>query len=217
MGGKETLKELLKRIFQSDETPKGKKISKKTGYLITIGLIGLLLLIVGNMFTGADDKSDFEQPSMSLEEPKSSTASANKDSPTLSDVKELESSYEKDLTEMLENINNVSNVEVMVNLDSSNVKVYEKNLITSQQTTDETDTQGGMRKLEDQSEETDTVLIRQGDKETPILVQTKKPNVRGVFVVANGVEDVEVKKWVIEAVSRVLDVPTHQVSVMPKN
>src|SRR5699024_10542431 len=122
----------------------------------------------------------------------------------------------KDLTAMLENIDKVANVEVMVNLDSTKVKVYEKNLITSQQTTDETDTQGGMRKLEDQSEETETVLIRQGDKETPILVQTKKPNVRGVFVVADGVEDIEIKKWVIEAVSRVLDVPTHRVSVMPK-
>lgn len=221
MGGERTLKELFKKLFQSSESQKGKKISKKTGYLIMIGFIGLLFLIIGNLFTGSKDDADVNKPSMSIEE--SSTASPtaakedeNNDS-TLSDVNVLENSYEKDLTKMLENIDKVSNVEVMVNLDSTKVKVYEKNLITSQQTTDETDTQGGMRKLEDQSEETDTVLVRQGDKETPILVQTKKPDVRGVIVVANGVEDVEIKKWVIEAVSRILDVPTHRVSVMPKN
>jgi len=215
------LKELLKKFFQSDDSNKEKKISKKTGYLITIGLIGLLLLLIGNFFTGSKEKTDIKQPSMSLDQQDTSTSlstSANdNDKSNISGIDELESGYEKDLTEMLENIDNVSNVEVMVNLDSTKVKVYEKNLIKSQQTTDETDTQGGMRKLEDHSEETDTVFVRQGDKETPILVQTRKPDVRGVFVVANGVKDVEIKKWVIEAVSRVLDVPTHRVSVMPKN
>src|SRR5690625_6556456 len=48
-----------------------------------------------------------------------------------------------------EKIQGVSEVEVMVNLDSTNVKVYEKNLITGQQTTDESDKNGGTRKVED--------------------------------------------------------------------
>lgn len=221
MGGKRTLKELFKKFLQSGES-KNKKISKKTGYLITIALIGLFLLIIGNLFMGSKNEADIEQPSMSIKESSSSssspTASKSEDDSdsSLSDVNDLEKNYEKDLRDMLENIDHVSNVEVMINLDSTKIKVYEDNLITSQQTTDETDTQGGMRKLEDQSEETETVLVRQGDKETPILVQTKKPDVRGVIIVAKGVGDVEVKKWVIEAVSRVLDVPTHKVSVMPK-
>lgn len=92
-----------------------------------------------------------------------------------SDVSELETSYEKDLQEMLEKIQGVSEVEVMVNLNSTNVKVYEKNLIAGQQTNDESDKNGGTRKVEDKTEEKTTVLIRQGDKEVPLLIQTKKP------------------------------------------
>jgi len=141
----------------------------------------------------------------------------SKDSPSELIVTELEESYEKDLQKMLNNIQGVPEVEVMVNLDSTNIKVYETNLIKGQQITNESDNNGGIRKVEDQTEETQVVLVRQGDQEVPLLVQTEKPKVRGVFVVAKGVDHSEVKMWVIEAVSRVLDVPTHKVSVMPTN
>src|SRR5699024_1032167 len=134
-----------------------------------------------------------------------------------SDVDELETSYEKDLQEMLEKIQGVSEVEVMVNLDSTNVKVYEKNLITGQQTTDEADKNGGTRKMEDSTEEKEHVLGTQTDKEVQSHIHTKKHEIRGVFVVAKGVEHATVKKWMVAATARVLDVPTHRVSVMPKN
>ena len=95
--------------------------------------------------------------------------------------------------------------------------MFEKNLITGKQITDEKDKNGGNREIEDHTEETEVVLVRQGDQEVPLQVQTKKPTVRGVFVVAKGVDHAEVKKWVVDSTSRILDVPTHRVSVMPKN
>src|SRR5690625_7889355 len=100
-----------------------------------------------------------------------------------------------------EKIQGVSEVEVMVNLDSTNVKVYEKNLIKGQQTTDESDKNGGTRKVEDHTEETKAVLVRQGDQEVPLLIQTKKQTVRGVFVVAKGDDNATVQMCVIEDVS----------------
>lgn len=48
------------------------------------------------------------------------------------------------------------------------------------------------------------------------MISKEKPAVAGVLVVAEGVENVQVKAWVVEAVSRVLDVAPHRVSVMPK-
>lgn len=211
------MREKLRNLFQlKDGGSKLKKPSKKTGYLIVIALTGLLLLILGNAFSSSPKETIVNNdlnsnPNEPAEETISDEAS------TTSDVDELESSYEKDLQEMLEKIQGISEVEVMVNLDSTNVKVYEKNLITGQQTTDESDKNGGTRKVEDSTEEKEVVLVRQGDKEVPLLIQTKKPEVRGVFVVAKGVDHATVKKWMVEATARVLDVPTHKVSVMPKN
>src|SRR5699024_11093288 len=174
------------------------------------------LLILGNAFStspkGTTVNNDLNN---NIDEPAKETIS--EETSTTTEVGELETSYEKDLQDMLEKIQRVSEVEVMVNLDSTNVKVYEKNLISGQQTTDESDKNGGTRKVEDNTEDKNVVLVRQGDKEVPLLIQTKKPEVRGVFVVAKGVDHATVKKWLVEATARVLDVPTHKVSVMPKN
>ena len=68
----------------------------------------------------------------------------------------------------LNKIQGVSEAEVMVNLESTSIKVYEKNLIKGQQTTEETDTNGGTRETEDGTEETQTVLVRQGEREVPL-------------------------------------------------
>lgn len=190
--------------------------SKKTAYVVIIGLVSLLVILVGNIFsTSSQENLGQEIPRMELESESEQVSS--QESTTTSDVGELEANYKKQLEDMLEKIDGVSEVEVMVNLDSTNIKVYEKNLIKGQQHTEENDQNGGTRQIEDNTEETQTVLVRQGDQEQPLLVQTKKPAVRGVLVVAKGVEQATVKQWVVEAVSRVLDVPTHRVSVKPKN
>ena len=211
------MREKLRNLFQlKDGESKFKKPSKKTGYLIVIALAGLLLLILGNAFSSSP-KETIVNNDLNSNTDKAAEETISDEASSTADVDELETSYEKDLQEMLEKIQGVSEVEVMVNLDSTNVKVYEKNLITGQQTTDEADKNGGKRKVEDNTEEKEVVLVRQGDKEVPLLVHTKKPEVRGVFVVAKGVDHATVKKWMVEATARVLDVPTHRVSVMPKN
>lgn len=206
MGRRSILKEKLLQLFQF------KNLSKKSKYLIVIALVALLLMVLGNAFTPSTNDPIIEN--VQNDQVKETIS---KESATELLVSELEGSYEKDLKEMLDNIQGVSEVEVMVNLDSTNVKVYEKNLIKGHQVTNESDTNGGTRKVEDQTEETQVVLVRQGDQEVPLLIETKKPDVRGVFVVAKGVDHATVKLWVVEAVAKVLDVPTHKVSVMPKD
>ena len=76
--------------------------------------------------------------------------------------------------------------------------------------------EGGKRKVEDQSREEQLVIIQEGEKEIPVVTETKKPAIRGVLVVAKGADNIQVKKWIIEAVTRSLDVPSHRVAVMPK-
>ncbi|MBP1969714.1 stage III sporulation protein AG [Virgibacillus natechei] len=204
------------KFFQSKDSDNNSKTpSKKTGYIIVLALVGLLLLILGNVFSSPEESNmdtDFEnQVEQDSQETSSEEVSAT------ADVDELEESFKKDLENMLNKIQGVSEAEVMVNLDSTNVKVYEKDLVISGQTTDEDDSNGGTRQVEDNTEETQVVLVRQGDQEVPLLTQTEKPDVRGVFVVAKGADNSNVKNWMVESISRVLDVPTHRVSVMPRN
>ncbi|MFB1098959.1 stage III sporulation protein AG [Terribacillus sp. JSM ZJ617] len=191
----------------------------KLGYLVIVGLLGALLLLVSGLFTGQkepDGQNTKQIQNESAAETEETFAKKETDASSASTT-DLEAAYEQDLVGLLEKIKGVSEVEVMVNLNSTHQKIYEKNLIIGQQTSEETDQNGGERVVEDENEEQQVVLVRQGDQEVPLLVETRKPEVRGVLVVAKGTEQATVQEWVVEAVSRVLDVPTHRISVMPKN
>lgn len=187
----------------------------KSNYLIILGCIGVILLIASQWFSAPKQPNVSEgNPLIQTEAKQLETAS----SPSTSDpLLELEQAYQTDLAAMLEEVEGISNVEVMVNLEATSEVIYEKNLIVGTQTTIETDQGGGTRNIDDLTEEQQIVVIRQGDQEVPLVVQSKKPTVRGVLVVANGVEQIQIKEWAIEAVSRVLDVPPHRVSIMPRS
>lgn len=211
MGGREILKEKIQAFLQSlfDQEQKSKKVI----YILVVACVALFLLIFGRSFSNKKDEDPLNEYDLNLE-PVEETAKNEVGADRFID--DLEKGYEEDLKNLLEKTQNLSGVEVMVNLDSTDIKVYERNLMKGQQITNEQDNNGGTRKVEDQTEETEIVFMRQGDQEVPLLSQTKKPKVRGVLVVANGLEDAKMRMWVVEAVSKVLDVPTHKVSVMPR-
>lgn len=195
-----------------------KQHNQKRRYVIIIALIGVLLILLSNMIQPNKQKSDDVVNDELVEEAEEvgSTKDQDSSSTLLSEVSDMEQHYEKSLQTMLNEITGVSEVEIMVNIDSTNVHVYEKDLIVGTQTTEETDKSGGERQVKDDTKETTLVYVRKGDQEVPVRVQTKKPDVRGVFIIAKGADNATIKKWIVESVSKVLDVPTYQVSVMPK-
>src|SRR5690625_804063 len=134
----------------------------KTKYLIIVALVGLLLILLGNIFTSSITEKEEENTNQpGLDEDEITEAMAKENDKDLA-VEELETNFEKDLKLMLEKVNGVTDVEVMVNLDSTNVKMYEKNLISGKQLTDENDKNGGERQIEDHTEETEVVIVKIG-------------------------------------------------------
>lgn len=186
----------------------------KSNYLIILACIGVIMLIISQLFSKSNQPEVEEYGLIQTEIQEIEAATKQKSNDPLI---ELEQAYQADLAAMLEKISGISNVEVMVNLDATGETIYEKNLIVGTQTTVESDQGGGTRNIDDLTEEQQVVIIRQGDQEVPLIVQNKKPTVRGVLVVANGVEEIQIKQWATEAVSRVLNVPPHRISIMPRS
>lgn len=183
---------------------------RKRRYIFIIGLIGLVLLLVNQPFSSKENEPTFivkEEQKKAASEPRSNFKE---------DVNEVEAKYEKDLIDMLSKMKGVSEVEVMINVDSTYVQVYEKDSTISKQVTDEQDKSGGLRNVTDESRETRLVTVREGEKEEPLLVQTKKPEIRGVFITAKGIEQASIKKNMIDAVAKVLGVSTYRISIMEK-
>ncbi|MCM3692487.1 stage III sporulation protein AG [Neobacillus niacini] len=205
----------LKNLVSKGET--SDKKSGKYQYMILVLCIGAAFMIVGNvLFSDKSAPLDSKAVTASQSETSEVEAFSLKKDSNNKTISGYEEEYEKQLKRALEEMLGVDDVMVMVNIDSTDKKVLEKNTVTKSQTTEEKDNEGGERKVQDTSTDQQLVIIREGEKEVPIVVEYQKPAIRGVLVVAKGAENIQVKKWIIEAVTRALDVPSHRVSVMPK-
>ncbi|MCS0786773.1 stage III sporulation protein AG [Cytobacillus pseudoceanisediminis] len=207
------IKKIISKDGQSDKKP------GKYHYLLLVLLFGAAIMLISNTLfqedSSTEDLSVFKNGEEVKQEEEVPVFGQQKSGGN-DTISNYEKAYEAQIKEALDAIVGVEDATVVVNVDATEKKVLEKNKTTQTQKTDETDREGGKRKVEDQSQEEQLVIVRNGEKEVPIVIETKKPEIRGVLVVAKGAENIQVKKWIIEAVTRALDVPSHRVSVMPK-
>ncbi|MFJ5621325.1 stage III sporulation protein AG [Peribacillus loiseleuriae] len=208
----------LKNLFkQSDGEGENKeKKPSKYAYVLIVLLLGVGIMMVSNLLTNKASQKEtvttFNQTSSQSKEVETFGKAENQ----FTSVSDYEKYLQNEMKGALESIAGVEEVKVVIYVDASEKKVFEKNKVTQKQVTEETDKEGGKRTVDDTSVDEQLVILKSGDKEGPIIVETKKPSVSGVLVVAKGAENIQIKKWIIEAVTRALDVPSHRVSVMPK-
>lgn len=205
----------LKKLLSNDD--QSEKRVGKYQYMILVLCIGATFMLASNILFKKQVVPPDVTAAKTTEEEASDVPAfgLNKGSGNKA-ITDYEREYETQLKEALDEMLGVNDVRVVVNIDSTEEKVLEKNKVSKNQTTDETDREGGKRTVQDASVDEQLVIIRNGEKEVPIVVETKKPEIRGVLVVAKGAENIQVKKWIIEAVTRALGVPSHRVAVMPK-
>jgi stage III sporulation protein AG len=205
----------IKQLFQSDENHQ--RQSKFRVYVGVLLVLGIALMVFGGFSKSPQNEADIPvSTSDEVTDSESEPTFGKEDNSEPSSISEYERSYENELKEILEAVIGVDGVQVMVNLDASESKVFGTNKTIQSQTTDETDQEGGKRQVKDRSEEVQIVVIRSNDQEKAVVVKTEKPKVRGVLVVAEGAENIRVEQRIKDAVTKVLDVPVHRVSVLPK-
>ncbi|SDI96137.1 stage III sporulation protein AG [Salimicrobium halophilum] len=186
-----------------DKVEEWTSVLNRPKYLLLIGGVGVLLLLIGNALSLSGDEEETAEEKIHRKEG------------ALDKIKAYETYYEEELKTILESISFVSDVQVMVNVDATEKMIYEMNESTQTQVTKETD-EDKQRRVEDEAVDKELAVINESGESGPVATTTKKPNVSGVSVTASGVENIKVKEWVVEAVTRALDVPSHRVSVIPK-
>ncbi|MDF2922002.1 MAG: spoIIIAG [Paenibacillaceae bacterium] len=196
--------------------PGGGKRVKTFRFLILLGLAGCALMIL-NSFSFLNIRNvDPVKQGAPPPESEASAAFGSGISKEQASFRDYEQAYEARLREILTKIVGVGEVEVMVTIDSTEELQVEKNVKDSQQVTNEKGNNGETRHITDMSRTTDAVLMNQSGDQTPLIVKTTKPKIRGVVVVAKGAENATVKLLISDAVERGLEVPAHRISVIPR-
>ncbi len=120
------------------------------------------------------------------------------------------------LENILKKIRGVGDVQVMVTFEMGTELIPASNVSRSKDTTEENDSNGGSR-IVTSEDITETIVVAnevQGSK--PLVLKEIKPRVNGVIVVAEGVDNIEVKAALYDAVKTVLQIPGHKVQVYSK-
>lgn len=178
---------------------------KNKKVLLILGGVGVLLLL--------NPLTLFQSQSPGITPKQAESVVVNTEQSALT---QYETMYEQRLEEILNTVIGVSDVQVMVTIDSSEEMVFAENTQENQQTQGEEDTKGGKRDVTQIDKQGNIVMVKQNGREEPVVIKTIKPKIRGVVVAAQGVEQVKAQALITEAVQRALDVPPHRISIVPK-
>lgn len=192
-----------KRQMWKSDWLKGKD---KWLFLLVIGVILLILAIP----TEDSKKKQEEEPFPIAEDAgtTSTEASANAS-------QTYEQQMEARVKEILSHVEGVGKVDVMIVLKSSEEKVLRVDTSSTSSSTQETDSSGGSRKIENRELAENTILSGSGEN-APIIEKELKPVISGVVISAGGGGSPKVKAEISEAMEALFDVPPHKVKVLKR-
>lgn len=127
-----------------------------------------------------------------------------------------EQQLEQRLEQVLSHVDGVGKAEVMIVLRSSEEKVWRVDRNTSYSVTQETDQNGGSRRVESQEVAEDTILQGQTGQQEPVLEKELKPEISGVIVSAQGGGSPQVQAEISAAVEALFGIPSHKIKVLKR-
>jgi stage III sporulation protein AG len=177
--------------------------------LITICLILAFILVAMNVLT-SNNKNSINNNQKDTVATADNTDEAKLNS---KDESGYEEKQETDLKNILKNMDGVGDVEVMMSFENGEEKVpaYDKNVQKS--TTEETDTEGGKRINNQDTDSSKIVMSTSNGNNEPFILKTYKPKIIGVIILAEGAGNSKIKYEIEQAVSKLYNLSSDKVNV----
>ena len=202
-------KDKLKKYFNKNKEDEGQeKTKRKIENLVVFAIILIITIISINLIWNGNKKESSENTTSSKILAKNNETNLEQKADSIT-TNELEGK----LKNILSKIQGVGQVEVFINYSESSevIPMYNENSQTS--LTEETDTSGGVRKI--QETDTQKEIIYQEDSGSKEVITQKVigPKIEGAIITAEGAGDVNVKTNIIQAVEATTGLATHKIQV----
>ena len=207
----------LKKFFNKEEGEEQEGNNKRKIENLVVFLIILIITIVAiNIIWNGDSKNNSKNTNSTTTK---QLASNNVNTEKVNSNIETTSSnnLKENLEEILTKIKGVGDVQVFINYSESNeiVPMYNENSKISN--TEESDTSGGTRKIQETDSQKEIIYQEENGEKTPITQKVVQPKVEGAIVTAKGASDATVKTSIIQAVEAVTGLATHKIQVFEMN
>lgn len=207
---RDKLKQLIKPTQENGDRNNKKKVENLVFFVV---LLIVTIVIINLILNGKKQVT------------KQDNSSANKQlaSSSGSDVTKVEESIKttdtlaEQLEVILSKIQGVGEVKVFVNYSESSEVVAMYNETTKTSNTEESDTSGGTRKIQETDSQKDIIYQEDNGGKTPITQKIVQPKVEGAIITAKGANNPEIKTNIIQAVEAVTGLATHKIQVFEMN
>lgn len=196
------IKEKLQMI-KAKYAEKGDK--KKIENLVVFIIILIITLIVINTIFGTEENSDEEEEETAYKRLAQSVDKEERGS---------EDELEKKLEGILGKMEGVGNVSVMLTYTKGSEVVPMQNINSKVSNTQETDSDGGTRVIEETDTTREIIYTDGTNIETQTIIN---PVVKGAIVIAEGASNATVKTNIVSAVEAITGLATYKVQVFEMN
>ena len=124
-----------------------------------------------------------------------------------------EQTLSQKLESILSKIQGVGDVNVFINYSESSEVVAMYNENSKSSTTEETDTSGGVRKIQETDSQKDVIFQENDGVKTPMTKKVVEPKIEGAIITAKGANNIDVKTNIIQAVEAATGLATHKIQV----
>ncbi len=167
-----------------------------------MALLGVVLLLIGN-----GENSDIKNTTASIHDTVAAAA-------ILQDGTNSVEQLEQKLAHTLSQIQGAGTVTVQITVQHMGRKEYAVDIQRTNRTITEQNGDSNQQTAETQEQIT-VVQQNQNGAQQALLVSETAPEIAGVLVVAGGADDAVVREQLLHAVTAVLQIPMHQVIVVP--
>lgn len=202
---KEKINDLIK-------TEKENNSKKKIESLIMLIIILVITIIAINSVWNSDKKSSDEIKNTSNKKLAVNNNEINLNSETYNS-----NILEKNLESILSSMNGVGKAKVFINYSESSTVEAMYNETTKESSTEETDTSGGVRTIQQTDTQKDVIYSEESGSKTPVTQKVTNPTIEGAIITAEGANNLDVKADIISAVSAATGLASHKIQVFKMN
>lgn len=202
------------KFLKNNTEHEGKSTDKrKIENLVVFIIILIITIIIINMIWNDDNKkSNSKEETNTYSKQLASTS--NKESV---EVSSKDTNLEENLKNILGKIQGVGKVEVFVNYSESSETVAMYNENSKRSSTEETDTSGGKRTIEETDTQKDIIYKEDNGEKVPITQKVIQPKIEGAIITAQGANNATIKSNIVQAVEAATGLATHKIQVFEMN
>ena len=184
------------------KNPKNKMI---IGF-VAVFLIGIILLFSGKLqtFNVAEEGNTKDKNSDDMWEKNTAIGSS------------FEGELEQRLTNMLKEVSGIGDVKIMITLENETLLEPAFNTVNTEKTSEEKDTEGGVRTIVEKQTNKQVVLLRRNGDDQAVNLQKIAPKIKGILIIAEGAFSSKIKDKIIKSTSTLFDIPIYRISILEK-